>query len=175
MDSGRLVVLAVLCALVCAALAAVLAWSTLTTARARRELVAVRAQLESVERRLEVASGPGTLPAPSTAAPDQEFVITTVGDAAVPALAAVPGPVSGREFASVAVGESLVTLVALGHGVRRALAAESRDRIGAAVRREVRRSRKERRRELKEARRTLRSERPSHRPDVQPDIRGDAA
>ena len=65
-------------------------------------------------------------------------------------------PLSGRDFATVAVTESTVRLVSLAHGVRRALSAENRNRIRFEVRREVRRSRRQRRRDLKEARRHLR-------------------
>jgi hypothetical protein len=54
------------------------------------------------------------------------------------------------------VGESLVRLVSLAYGVRRALSAENRNRIGFEVRREVRRARKRRRREEKQGRRYLR-------------------
>ena len=71
---------------------------------------------------------------------------------------AAPPPVDARQFASVAVGESLVRLVSLGYGVRRALSAENRNRIAFEMRREVRRSRKDRRRELRDLRRRLREE-----------------
>jgi hypothetical protein len=57
---------------------------------------------------------------------------------------------------SVAAGESLVRLVSLGYGVRRALSAHNRNRIGFEMRREVRRSRRRRRDEVREARRLLR-------------------
>jgi hypothetical protein len=52
---------------------------------------------------------------------------------------------------SATLGEPLVRVVSLGHGVRRALSAESRNRIRFEVRREARRSRKQRRREMKDA------------------------
>jgi hypothetical protein len=55
------------------------------------------------------------------------------------------------------LGESLVRLVSLGYGVRRALSAENRNRIRFEVRREVKRSRRQRRRDLKDARRHVRS------------------
>ncbi len=62
---------------------------------------------------------------------------------------------AGR-FASVAVGESLVRVLSLGYGVRRALSAENRNRIRFEMRREVKRARRQRRRDLKEAKRHLR-------------------
>ena len=45
------------------------------------------------------------------------------------------------QFASVAVGESLVRVLSFGYGVRRALSAENRNRIRFEMRREVKRSR----------------------------------
>jgi hypothetical protein len=69
-----------------------------------------------------------------------------------------PADLSGSGFATLAARESMIRLVALGHGVRRALSAESRNRIRFEVGREVRRARKVRRRELKEARRHLRAQ-----------------
>jgi len=48
-----------------------------------------------------------------------------------------------------------VKVVAFGHGVRRALSAESRNRIWFEMRREVRRARKQRRREMKDALRRM--------------------
>ena len=66
---------------------------------------------------------------------------------------------TGRQFASLALGESLVTIFSFGYGVRRALSAENRNRIGFEMRREVRRSRKERKRDEKQARRHLRATR----------------
>ena len=65
---------------------------------------------------------------------------------------------SAADFVGLAVGESLVRAVSLGHGVRRALSAENRHRIRFEVRREVRRSRRQRRIDVKQARRHLRSQ-----------------
>jgi len=65
---------------------------------------------------------------------------------------------SDRLVLSATVGEPLVKAMALGHGVRRALSAESRNRIWFEVRREVRRARKQRRRETKEAWRRMQAE-----------------
>jgi len=82
-----------------------------------------------------------------------DYVITTAGDPE----ALDPVPIEAGRFVSIAAGESLVRLLALGHGLRRALSAENRNRIAFEMRREVRRSRKQRRRDLKTARRTLRA------------------
>jgi hypothetical protein len=91
-----------------------------------------------------------------------EFVITSIGERPDPAGRdlAVPEPAPARltagEFASVAAGESLVRVLSLGYGVRRALSAENRNRIRFEMRREVRRSRKQRRRDLRTAARAPR-------------------
>lgn len=123
----------------------------------RAELAEVRRELAEVRRRLDA-------PAPTAQAEPREpreYVITTMphgrhGPEEPDRPAAGAQPLTSGQFASVAVGESLVTLVSLGHGVRRALSAENRNRIAFEMRREVRRARKQRRRELKQARRNLR-------------------
>ena len=129
------------------------------------ELAASREELTTVQRRLDALARQVRNRVEQTAREDEpEYVITTAGLTAVPEAGeaadpptSVTPPVSARQFASVALGESLVTLVSLGYGVRRALSAENRNRIGFEMRREVRRSRKQRKRELKEARRHLRA------------------
>lgn len=126
-------------------------------AASREELAMVQRRLDTLARQVDGASRPVTRDRD-----EPDYVITTAGlvrDAEREAGLPVPAepPVSARQFASVALGESLVTLVSLGYGVRRALSAENRNRIGFEMRREVRRARKERKRELKEARRHLRA------------------
>ena len=59
-----------------------------------------------------------------------------------PATTTASTPLSAGQFASVALGESLVRVLSLGYGVRRALTAESRNRIRFEMRREVKRSRR---------------------------------
>ena len=78
-----------------------------------------------------------------------DYVITHVGevpDEPVPA-------VTPRLFADIVLRESVIWSAGLFHGLRRALAAESRNRIRFEMRREVKRSRKQRRADLREARR----------------------
>jgi hypothetical protein len=60
--------------------------------------------------------------------------------------------VSERAVLSVTLGEPLVKLAAFGYGLRRALSAESRNRITFEMHREVKRARKERRRAARRAR-----------------------
>ncbi|MDP3968360.1 MAG: hypothetical protein Q8Q02_08755 [Nocardioides sp.] len=159
-----------------------LAWSALRTARALRRTTAAQADAvtEIQHLRAALAAQPvppeSTAPAPTTPSPTTpsrtEYLITSVltdtersalalparADAAAGAADLPTRVVDARQFTTMAVGESLVRLFTVGHGVRRALSAESRNRAGFAMRREVRRSRKHRRQELREARRYLHAE-----------------
>lgn len=69
---------------------------------------------------------------------------------------AEPRAVADQLVLSATLGEPLLRAAALGHGVRRALSAEARNRIWFEVRREVRRTRKQRRRDMKAAYRHVR-------------------
>jgi hypothetical protein len=161
MDSGLWwLLVGVAVVLVATVLAAVA--TTVSATRARRrlaeDLAAARDELVAVQRRVE-----GLARKSPAASSPQEFVITTAGTADAPA-EVEPGPPAihqqptARQFASVALGESLVTLASFGYGVRRALSPENRNRIAFEMRREVRRARKQRRRDLKEAKRHLRAQ-----------------
>src|SRR3954471_22493654 len=117
------------------------------------ELREVRSRLERLEEP-SAARGPGD----PTVGPDRaaaaEYLITTLADEQTePA----PSQMTSGQFASVAVGESLVRVASLAHGVRRALSAEQRNRIRFEMGREVKRSRRQRRRDVKDARRHLRT------------------
>ena len=65
----------------------------------------------------------------------------------------VPEPVRLERavFADVLLRESVIRLGSLGHGVRRALSAESRHRIRFEMKREIKRARKQRRAEQRVA------------------------
>lgn len=175
MSSGQMTVLGAAVAVVALVLVALLAL-LVSTRRGRRRtdaaLAASRAEIAALRERLDALVGPLEAPAPDPSArpaprrrtDEPEFVITTAGShRAAAGDASAPPAVDARQFASVAVGESLVRLVSLGYGVRRALAAENRNRIAFEMRREVRRSRKSRRRELRDLRRRLREEPGSER------------
>ena len=134
-------------------IAVVLARWRATTARELRsvhaEVASLRAQVEDFERR----------PAPPTrprADADPEFVITRLveGDAAT--ATATDGAVERVDsalFADLVLRETVVKAASLTHGLRRALAPESRNRIRFEMGREVKRARKQRRADLKAARR----------------------
>ena len=141
---------------------------------AHADVDALRERVEELSRRLADAD-----PATATGREAREFVITSLPDGSLRGtLAAAPEDESGDDpattslsagqFASVALGESLVRVLSFGYGVRRALSAENRNRIRFEMRREVKRSRRQRRRDLKEAKRHLRA-------DQRADLTEDAA
>jgi len=120
-------------------------------ASARADMEALRAQVEELSSELAVARG-----AADGVPPQTEYVITTAGEpvADTGGLPTVPD----RAVLSVTLGEPLVKLAAFGYGVRRALSAETRNRISFEMRREIKRARKERRRAARRARVTPVSE-----------------
>ena len=169
-----------------AAVAVVVAAGAVALRASRRERRRLAAPGRVRARRRGGPAGPrrGALPGASTSTPGvtgpdaREFVITSLPDGTLrgtlaaaadePATTTTSSPLSAGEFASVALGESLVRLLSLGYGVRRALTAENRNRIRFEMRREVKRSRRQRRRDLKEAKRHLRA-------DQRADLTEDAA
>jgi len=113
---------------------------------ARAETAALAARLDELATRVERPAGVRTEGEPSA------YVITDAGtDGATGATGTDRAGVPDRLVLSATLGEPLLRAVSLGHGVRRALSAESRNRIRFEVRRETRRSRKQRRREMKDA------------------------
>jgi MYXO-CTERM domain-containing protein len=102
--------------------------------QARRETDDLRHRLDELTR--SVAAPPAVArPEPA------DYVITHVGEPDDLDPVAVPD----RLVLSATVGVPLVKAAAFSHGVRRALSAESRNRIWFEVRREVRASRRRRR------------------------------
>jgi cell division protein FtsL len=123
-------------------------------AHARRELAAAAAETAELRQRLDTLAAQleQSTAIEAGRAAEAAYVITDAG-------APRPEPtVPDRIVLSATVGEPLVKAVSFGHGVRRALSAESRNRIWFEMRREVRRARKQRRREMKEAWRRMQSE-----------------
>ncbi len=115
-------------------------------ARAEADAATARAETARLEQRLgELAERLDSVAGVRSAdGDDAAYLITDAGDR-------TPAPMlDDRLVLSAAVGEPLVRAVALTHGVRRALAAESRHRIRFAMRQESRRARKQRRREMRE-------------------------
>jgi hypothetical protein len=92
--------------------------------------------------------------------PEQaDFVITHIGEPGLDAEDASDGVVvPDRLVLSATLGEPLVKVAAFSHGVRRALSAESRNRIWFEMRREVRASRRRRRQLRKRLEREYRAQ-----------------
>ena len=151
-------VLVVALALLTLGLLVLLARERARTARelraAHAEAVALRAQVDEIERRLTAPAaqaGPRAHP---------EYVITQLGGSERTAgerEASVPSRVDGALFADLVLRETVVRAASLTHGLRRALAAETRHRIRFEVRRETRAARKQRRRDLRDLARQSRS------------------
>jgi hypothetical protein len=123
-------------------------------AESRRALAVAVAETAELRRRLDALSEQleRSVEVDRARAADPAYVITDAGEVR-------PEPtVPDRVVLSATVGEPLVKVMAFGHGVRRAMSAESRNRIWFEVRREVRRARKQRRRETKEAWRRMQAE-----------------
>ena len=156
--TGGLAIAAVLACLVAGALVgAVVAW-TLAARRSRRELAASRAQLAGLQERVDELARALSELQPDREAPPVGYVITDAGSPAE--------PVSTAAALSVTLGDPMIRLAALAYGVRRALSAESRNRIAFEVRREVKRARKQRRRDVRHVQRDLRR-RPGASSDVE--------
>jgi len=123
-------------------------------------IVRLRSRLEALESRVAQAHAvaPAAPVTPGPARPrhedEHEYVITRYGEPQdgddLPAAAPV---VSAPVFADIVARETAVQAASLVHGLRRALAPETRNRIRFHVRQEVKRSRKQRRTELREVRR----------------------
>ena len=144
-------------AAVVAAVALVLALVLRSRTISRRELAAAlsAAQAETAELRRRLDALTDQLEHQSSSmirVDDPAYVITDAGRQPL------EPNVADRVVLSATVGEPLVKVVAFGHGMRRALSAESRNRIWFEMRREVRRARKQRRREMKYAWRRMQSE-----------------
>ncbi|MCH1867394.1 hypothetical protein [Nocardioides sp. CFH 31398] len=140
-----------------------------TRRAARRDLEAARAEGAELRRRLdELEAGRGRVTPTGSARPAAPAAVTpsvplglpddgdpdhSVGAAAVEGRA-LPAPV----FTDMVLRESVIRLASLTHGVRRALNAETRNRVRFEMRREVRRARKQRRSDMKAALRRMQAE-----------------
>lgn len=124
---------------------------------ASRTVAELRAEVAEIQRRL------ATVASVERVRPDEAdrsgYVITDLGDGqGAPRHAAQEAPrIEPALFADLVLRESVVRAASLAHGVRVALAAETRHRIRFEVRREVRRARKQRRSDTRLARRELAS------------------
>ncbi len=134
-------------------------------ARDRRRTYAAleAARLEARQALAEVAALRVRVTAAEPRPEATEYVITHLGeDEGLDAVAGAPysttddARIDGKLFADLVIRETVVKAAAFGHGVRRAMRPESRNRIRFEIRREIKRSRKERKDEFKQVRREMR-------------------
>lgn len=138
-----------------------LALAALALRRARRSDALVRSLAERV-RLLEspAAAATHSAQAPPTPVDDDAFVITRLETHPVDGEVTTPPPavpIDGRLFADIVAREAVVRAASWTTGVRRALSAESRNRIRFHVRQETRNAGRERRAETKQALREFRA------------------
>ncbi|HEY0949716.1 hypothetical protein [Nocardioides sp.] len=169
MQDWMLLVAAAVLALLAATLGVALLRSRSRAGRAVEaayaETAALRTRLEELERRV---TGPASRPA-AEGASRAEFVITHLGEDEQHA----PGDpvrietarIEKTLFADLVLRETVVKAASLAHGVRRALDAETRNRIRFEMRREVKRARKQRRADTRRARREWEARQRSARHD----------
>lgn len=111
-----------------------------SAAESRSECLRLERRMQELEQRL------ARMQQAPAAAGGRAYVITDAGREELPEAGTM---LADRFVLSAAVGDPLVKVVALGHGVRRALAPEVRHRIRFAMRQESKRARKQRRREMR--------------------------
>ena len=145
------------------ALATVVALAALLlAARALRRAARAEAYAAALADRVAIAESPvAEAPRPVADADVSTFVITHLGEPdpadAVERQAPVAKHIDGRLFADIVARETVVKAASWTHGLRRALSAESRNRIRFQVRQETRQAGRERKAELKQALREYRA------------------
>ena len=127
--------------------------------RVRAELAATRAEAAELRSRIDALA----VQIAASRREPEEFVITHLGDTdpELDPVDSLPGDgrIDGKLFADLVLRETVVKAAALGHGVRRAMAPETRNRIRFEIKREVRRSRKARKEETRQVRREMQDRR----------------
>lgn len=145
----------------CAAATALALVSLVIAGRARGRAERAEALVGSLVARVDVLESPAAAVAPPAAAhADSALVITRLDSGREPTSSVaspVARPIDGRLFTDIVVRETVVKAASWTHGLRRALSAETRNRIRFEVRQETRRSGRERRAETKQALREFRA------------------
>lgn len=121
--------------------------------RARAAAEAAQAATRATEGRIAELEAAPPRRTDNEAEREPSFVITGI-DTEEPRTVAAQH-IDGALFADIVAREGVIRAAGLAHGLRRALGAETRNRIRFEVRREVRRARKQRRTDLKAALRDL--------------------
>ena len=152
-------------------LVAVLVLATAVRRLGTRVRVLEEAASPSVDPRTDAVGSPAAVPA--------AYVITGIdgdreaglgggldahADAAQPAV--VQGRIDGALFADIVAREGVIKAAGLAHGLRRALAPATRNRIRFEMKREVKRSRRQRRADLKAALRDMQARERSGEADL---------
>lgn len=140
---------------------------------ARSRALRGEARAAALTERIALLEAPAT---PAATAPPiatdeaATFVITALHRDAAPQ--PVARDIDGRLFTDIVAREAVVSAASWTHGLRRALSAESRNRIRFEVRRETRRAGRERRAEMKQALREFRARErgPARRSEVGEDV-----
>lgn len=123
------------------------------------ELLTSRAELALLTQRvadLEASSAAASDVAQASSAvggvqQEASYLITHVGEQPAVVAPDAPAAYEGRMFADVVARETIVKAASMAHGVRRALAPETRNRVRFEMKREVKRNRKNRKSEMKQA------------------------
>lgn len=119
--------------------------------RTTRELALAHAEAVALRERLDRLEQAQRAPVSPQRGETQEYRITGLGDPGLARDDVEPVQLERAVFADLLLRESVIRLGSLGHGVRRAVSAESRNRIRFEMRRELKRARKQRRTEQREA------------------------
>ena len=143
----------------CALATALALVALLLAARALRRAARAEARAAALEERVALQGSP-VAEAPRPEAGTSTFVITHLGeDDVVERETAVAQPIDGRLFADIVARETVVMAASWTHGLRRALSAETRNRIRFQVRQETKQAGRERKAEVKQALREHRARR----------------
>jgi hypothetical protein len=128
-------------------------------ARSREALVKTRAEAAELRVRVDALAAHAAAQDRARREPE-EFVITHLGEPD-PEDESYTAPtasrIDGRLFADLVLRESLVKAAAFTHGVRRALAPETRNRIRFEMKREVKRAKRSRKDEFRQVRDEMRA------------------
>ena len=127
-----------------------LAELTALRARTRRDLARARTEAAELRHRLDRLEQERTPPPTPVVRAEREYSITRLGE---PGEGEQVPRVEHAVFADTVLREGVVRLGSLAHGVRRALAPATRNRIRFEMRREVKRARKQRRADARTAHR----------------------
>jgi hypothetical protein len=131
-------------------------------ARSREALARTRSEAAELRARVDALAAHAAAQDRIRREPE-EFVITHLGEPededeyATPAGRGTDGRIDGKLFADLVLRESLVKAAALTHGVRRALAPETRNRIRFEMKREIKRAKRSRKDEFRQVRDEMRA------------------